>query len=262
MATRPRAAARAAAASQARPGLPLSRFLPSVRSLAAGTAIVLAAAAAYAAALTTPLFAVRMIDVRGGTPRLQDEVRHALTPLLGRSLVRVDGGRLAARTAAIPDLLALRYDRAFPHTLRVTVKAERSVLLLRQGKDSWLVSSRARVMRRIFHPERSSLPRVWLPKTVVIRPGEILAAADGGLAAPAVSPLVPVHFPVHLRVVHATEAELTLVALSGFELRLGDVGDLRLKLAVARRIVRLLGDATTYAGYLDVSVPQRPVYGR
>ena len=44
------------------------------------------------------------------------------------------------------------------------------------------------------------------------------------------------------------------------EVRLGDNGDLRLKLAVARRILLVLGNATT-ATYVDVSVPERPVVG-
>ena len=46
---------------------------------------------------------------------------------------------------------------------------------------------------------------------------------------------------------------------SGFELRLGDAGDVRLKLAIARRIFRIAGIGPTSVGYLDVSVPERPV---
>ena len=53
--------------------------------------------------------------------------------------------------------------------------------------------------------------------------------------------------------------ELTLVLGGGLELRLGDTGDLRLKLAIARRILRATVAATAAAGYLDVSVPERPV---
>ena len=44
----------------------------------------------------------------------------------------------------------------------------------------------------------------------------------------------------------------------GLELRLGDGGDLRLKLAIARRILRRTGAASAGGGYLDVSVPERP----
>ena len=52
--------------------------------------------------------------------------------------------------------------------------------------------------------------------------------------------------------------ELTVVLGSGFQVRLGDVGDLRLKLAIARRILVQTGAAAA-AGYLDASVPERPV---
>ena len=48
---------------------------------------------------------------------------------------------------------------------------------------------------------------------------------------------------------------------AGLEMRLGDAGDLRLKLAVARRILHADGAAGTAHGYLDVSVPERPVLG-
>jgi hypothetical protein len=41
--------------------------------------------------------------------------------------------------------------------------------------------------------------------------------------------------------------------------RLGDATDLRLKLAIARRILRQTGAATAGDGYVDVSVPERPV---
>ena len=53
--------------------------------------------------------------------------------------------------------------------------------------------------------------------------------------------------------------ELTLVLGGGLELRLGDGGDLRLKLAIARRILRRTGPRVPAGGYLDVSVPERPV---
>ena len=59
----------------------------------------------------------------------------------------------------------------------------------------------------------------------------------------------------------AKDAELTLVLGSGLELRLGDAGDLRLKLAIARRILRSQGAAARRDGYIDVSVPERPVVG-
>jgi cell division protein FtsQ len=260
VAARRRATARAAVLPARRGAPSLTRFVPSARSVAAGVAIFAAAAGAYAGARETSVFAVRTLDVRGGSPRVQAQVRAALRPELGRSLVRVDGDELERRLAAVPDVLAMRYDRAFPNTLRVVVTPERPVLLLRRHKSAWVVSARGRVLRRIDRPRLSSLPRVWVPGAAKVEVGKRLAPGDGGLAAVALAPLAGGRFPGGVHMVRAGPKELTLVLWSGVEVRLGGVGDLRLKYTIARHILRALGDAAA-GQYVDVSVPERPVVG-
>ena len=58
----------------------------------------------------------------------------------------------------------------------------------------------------------------------------------------------------------AADHELTFLLASGLEVRLGDLTAIRLKLAVASRILPRLLAQGVYA-YLDVSVPTRPVAG-
>jgi cell division protein FtsQ len=236
------------------------KLLPSGRSLLVGIAIAFAAAAAYTGARETSVFAVQSVRVVGGTPRIHRELQHALAPELGRSLLEVHAGSVAALAVRIPDVVSVAVDRSFPHTLVVRVSSERPDLVLHQGKTAWLVSTRARVLRRLPRPGLSSLPRTWVPKDTHVAAGLTLPAEDGGLAASSVAPLVRERLPVDVRVVRASTSELTLVTSRHFEIRLGDVGDLRLKLAVARRILQLVGSAANANGYLDVSVPQRPVY--
>jgi hypothetical protein len=77
-------------------------------------------------------------------------------------------------------------------------------------------------------------------------------------AAVALAPLRGAPLPTGVRTVRAGK-ELTLTLASGLEVRLGDTTDMRLKLAIARRILRQTGAATVGGGYLDVSVPERPV---
>ena len=62
-----------------------------------------------------------------------------------------------------------------------------------------------------------------------------------------------------VRSVRVSDAELTLVLCTGLEIRLGDPGDLRLKLTIARRVLAASHADARTAGYLDVSVPERPV---
>jgi cell division protein FtsQ len=238
----------------------LTRYLPSRKPLLVVLGFAALAAGAYAAALETSMFAVRTLDVVGGSPRVQEELRTALAPELGRSLLRVDSAEIARRVAPLADVIDVTYDRRFPHTLHVRVQAERPVLLLRRGKtDTWLVSARGRVMRQLRTAKLSSLPRVWVPTSTGVTVGETLAPKNGGLAAAALAPLAPGTFPTPVRFVREAGADLTLVLSSGLEVRLGGLGDLRLKLAIAHRILRVVKADSASTGYIDVSVPERPV---
>jgi hypothetical protein len=140
----------------------------------------------------------------------------------------------------------------------VVVTQERPVLLLRRGRDAWIVSARGRVLRTVTRPRLSSLPRTWVPRSTRVDVGATLPAAAGGLAAAALAPLAGARFPGGVHVVRTRPGDLTLVLRTGVEIRLGDPGDLRLKYAIARRILTTLDSAATPT-YLDVSVPERPV---
>src|SRR5215207_1679503 len=122
------------------------RVVPSGPSLAVGFALLALGVASYGVARGTPLFAIREIDVVGAPPTVRLRVRAALEPLEGASLVGLRAEQLDRRIASLPDVVGVTHDRAFPHTLRVFVRAERPLLVLRRGNESWLVSARARVV--------------------------------------------------------------------------------------------------------------------
>ncbi|MBV8079850.1 MAG: FtsQ-type POTRA domain-containing protein [Actinobacteria bacterium] len=259
MAARKRATSRTAVLA-ARPGAPaLRRFAPSPRSLLVGFALLALGIGSYAVARETSVFAVRRLVVVGGTPQAQAEVRAALAGELGRSLLAVTGDDVDRRVAASPDVVSVKFDRSFPHTLRVVVHAERAVLLLRRGNDGFVVSARGRVLAQVKNVSLSSLPRTWVPATTQIAIGDLLPPLAGGRAAAALAALRP-PLAGRVRFAKVGEHELTFVLRQGLELRLGDIQDLRLKLAIARRILALLGPTAT-RGYVDVSVPERPVAG-
>jgi hypothetical protein len=130
---------------------------------------------------------------------------------------------------------------------------------LRRGAHSWLLSARGRVLQELKRGARPGLPRIWAgSKTAPPVVGAVLEDAGAGRAARALAPLASVHFPARVASVVSGEDKLTLVLRSGVELRLGDPGDLRLKLAVARRVLPQLGSPGSGA-YVDVSVPERAV---
>jgi cell division septal protein FtsQ len=150
----------------------------------------------------------------------------------------------------------MRYDRAFPHTLRITVVAERPVAVLHRGREAWLVSARGRVITHLRRGAEAGLPRVWVPTTAPVSVGAILPPAHGLVAAAALA--LAARLPARVETASFVHGELTFHLRSGLELRLGQPTDLRLKLAIARRALVVAPVGTTY---LDVSLPQRPVAG-
>jgi cell division protein FtsQ len=233
------------------------RFVPSGTSLLVSFALFALAVASYAVARESPLFAIRQIEVTGAPPAVRLRVRDALAPLEGRSLVGFRNADLDRRIATLPDVVGATYDRAFPHTLRVFVRPETALLVLRRGDDSWLVSTRARVLLPLPKGARAGLPRVWVTRDTDVAVGDTLAD-PGTQRAVRVLAAAARELPAVVRAVRVEARETTLILRSGLELRIGREHDVRLKLAVAARILPQLGADSTY---LDVAVPDRPVAG-
>lgn len=237
----------------------LVRLLPSGRSLLVGFAIVLGAVGLYALARMTPMFALQRVEVEGASPAVAARVRAALEPLDGTSLLALNGGDVQRRLAALTLVASANYDRDFPHTLRVVVRPEHPVALVRHGADAWVVAASGRVIAAVEPQAVRGLPRVWVTSDAV-RVGDALTDRFGQRAIRALALAQRARLEDRVRTVRAADHELTFLLSSGLELRLGDLRAVRLKLAVAAHV---LPDLLTQGGYayLDVSVPERPVAG-
>jgi cell division protein FtsQ len=232
----------------------LRRFAPSGRSLAAGLVLLAGATLAYGLARSTSAFAVTEVRVDGAPAEVAAEVRAALDHVHAESLLSLRLPSLEARVERLPWVASAAVDRAFPHTLAVTVVPEQPAAVLRQGAASWLVAASGRVLEPLERRERPALPRLWLGRGVALEVGRTVEGIPLQ-AVRAVAPLVEAPLPSRVASVRASRDELTLVLRSGFEIRLGDGTQRALKLEIARRILPSL-PAT---GYLDVSVPKFPV---
>jgi cell division septal protein FtsQ len=244
----------------------------SVRGLAvpwrSAAAIALAVAALlallYLAARETPVFAVRAIEVTGGSEAVREAVRAAAQPIEGQSLAALDGGALVQELEALPSVRSVGYDRAFPSTLRIFVRPERPLAIVRVGRDRWIVSERGRVIGPAPAELPGTLPRFRLREHPDARPGSFLTdsvarALLGGLA------VVPPRFPARIATVRLERGALTMslrTAWGAPELRLGEPIDAEVKLAVAALVLRSLSaEERVSAAYVDVSVPERTVVG-
>jgi cell division protein FtsQ len=202
------------------------------------------------------LFAVRSIDVQGASPGVERQVRRALASRSGESLFKLDVESARVDVAALSTVAAVSFDRDYPHTLAVTVVQERPVAVVRQGAGAFTVSDRGRVIARVERRSKPDLARIWAPRDAHLAPGAFVGG-DLRTAVGAVAPLAGIRFPARVTSVR-TAGGLVLRLRSGLELRLGDGTDVDLKLAVAGRVLPLL---PVGSGYLDVSVPDRPVAG-
>jgi cell division protein FtsQ len=236
--------------------LALGPLVPSGRSLLLAFAVLGGVLLALVLARETPLFGVRTIEVTGASGPVERQVRRALDGRLGESLFGLDLDAAQIDVGSLPRVAGVTFDRAYPHTLRVTIVPERPVAIVRQGADGFLVSDRGRVMARVDRTAQPDLARIWVARDVRLDAG---AFVDGDLetAVGAVAPLAGIDFPSRVVSVATTDG-LTLRLRSGLELRLGDARNVDLKLAVAGRVLHLL---PVGSAYLDVSVPDRPVAG-
>jgi len=243
--------------------LPTARSLaPSLGALVAAVALAAAGAGAYVVARSTPLFALREVDVRGASPAIAREVRHALAPVVGRSLVGLDGRDVLARVRALPRVRSAGYDRAFPHTLVVRVRVENPTAVIRSGRRSWLVSDRGRVLAAIGRTSAAGLPRVWVPAAKRLTVGGRVRAAVALRSIHAAAVARREGFRPHVSAVRYVGGELTFSLAGRRELRLGDAASLPLKLAIAGRILASLAPvARGGPTYLDVSFPRKSVAG-
>jgi cell division septal protein FtsQ len=245
------------------PAVDLARLLPSGRSLLIGFVLLAGGILSYVVARQTSAFALRTVEVRGAPPSIERQVRTALGPLHGQNLLALDAQEIEERLAELPAVGAASYDRAFPHTLRIWVSPERPVAVLRSGAGAWLLSAHAKVLRRLGRP-LPNLPRVWVGPGTKPRVGFV--PGDTGLtrAAQLVAKASRAEPGLAKRIatVRLDDGRLTFVLRSGTELRLGSAAHLQLKLAVAARLLRVLPQhERERIGYIDLSVPTRPVAG-
>jgi cell division protein FtsQ len=207
------------------------------------------------------MFAVQRVEVQGAPPTVARQVRGALEQFSGTNLLALDGAAVVRTLEDLPTVVSVRYDRDFPHTLRVRVVAESPVAVVRRGIGAWLVSARGRVIGTVPRSRYRSLPRIWLPAASEIGIGSFLAG-EAGASARALRAFVATRFAHRVLWARVAGGQLTLGLRSGLELRFGAPIALGLKIAVVRTILPTLAEPSAGGPtYLDVSVAERPVAG-
>jgi cell division protein FtsQ len=254
-------ARRAALALARTPSARTALGLPRTRIGATAPALVCAAGLLYLGARESSVFALQKVEVDGATPAVAKQIRTALAPLRGESLVALDSGDVEATLRALPWVASVHVDRAFPHRLVVTVEPERPVAIYRDGGDAWLVARSGKVIAAVRPDELPRLARLRIELATAPAVGRTIAGGDAATALRLVSGF-PRRFPGRILYARIDETGATLVMTAGPELRLGDTTELAAKFAAARAIFASLSDTElASADYVDVSLPERVVVG-
>lgn len=210
------------------------------------------------------VFSASRVVVDGGSAGVDAQVQALVAAdVAGKSLLQVDASSLAARLEAMPVVRSARVDRAFPHTVAVTVVMERPVAFVRAGKTGYVISSDGRVLRATATAPKH-LARLVLPAGPPMTPGHTIASAPMQ-AALTVLTTAPRSFPRDIaRIKGVTSGPGGVAAMFGHHLRLvlGDTTHLQLKLRVAALVLSKMGDSIRRSvAYVDVSSPARPTIG-
>jgi cell division protein FtsQ len=218
----------------------------------------------YLAARETPVFAVRHIEVTGGSAPVRRAVENAARSVEGTSLVGLDGHALVEELEALPAVGSVEYDRDFPDTLRIFVRPEVPLAVVRFGESRWVVSERGRILRGYVADPMERYPRFRLPERPNVVPGSFVTDSSAKLILGALA-VVPRRFPARIEQVRLADGRLTMelrAPWGALELRLGEPVDLQVKLAVAALLIRSFSaDYRSQVAYLDVTVPERSVAG-
>ena len=210
------------------------------------------------------VFSASRVVVAGGSGGLDAQVRALVAAdVAGKSLLQVDASSLAARLEAIPAVRAARVDRAFPHTVAVTIVMERPTAVVRAGKAGYVISSDGRVLETVTKAPKL-LPRVVLPAGPPLQPGHTIDTAPMR-AALTVLMAARQTFPrdiARIKGVASGPGGVVATFGHGLHVRLGDTTRLPLKLRVAALVLSKMGDSTRRSvAYVDVSSPARPTIG-
>lgn len=235
------------------------------RRAAFGAAVAMAVLALlYLGARETSVFAVRTIEVTGGSQAVRSAAVQAAQDAKGTSLVALDGSALIDELEALPTVRSASYDRAFPSTLRIFVRPEVPLAVARLGPDRWLVSERGRVIRRYGQEAHRDYPAFELPARPNVVAGSFITDVAAGAVLSALVD-VPDRFPARITEVLLQDGALTMKLHAPWgdpELRLGEDVDVRAKLAAAALVIHSLdADYRSSVAYVDVSVPERTVVG-
>ncbi|MET1065580.1 MAG: FtsQ-type POTRA domain-containing protein [Arthrobacter sp.] len=215
-------------------------------------ALAVLVAAILAAAVYTPVLALRTVTVEGTKLLTADQVQAALAPLQGKPLPQISDGDVEALLQPLVQVKDISTQAHPPSTLHVKVTERVPVALVKQGDAHQLVDADGVTLSEAADPAAIPLPVIdggagTLPK-------DLFHAITGVLGA------LPADVLARLSNAAAKSVDaVELKLVDGQTIVWGNAGEKELKARVLEALLKAPADPKNPVRIYDVSVPRHPV---
>jgi cell division protein FtsQ len=219
-----------------------------------GTIGIIAAlvAAMIAAAIYTPVLALRTVTVEGTKLLSVEQVQAALAPLQGKPLPQISDEDVSALLQPLVQVKHVTAEARPPATLAVRITERVAVAKLKQGEGYQLVDAEGIPLRATTEDASVALP--------VINAGKGVLAPELFHAVTAVLGALPPDVLAKLSDASAKSADaVELKLVDGQTIVWGNAGEKELKARVLAALLKVPVDPLNPVRIYDVSVPRHPV---
>jgi len=219
--------------------------------LAVGTVIVLVAAL-LAAAIYSPVLALKTVSVSGTRLVTPEQVQAALEPLRGKPLPQISDDDVRGLLGSLIQVKSVSVEARPPSTLAVAVHERVPVALVKQGEQYQLVDVDGVRLGTTDDPVSASLP--------VIDGGAGAIGQDLFRATAAVLGALPADVLAKLSNASAQSVDaVELKLVDGQTIVWGNASEKELKAKVLAALLKAPADPKNPVKVYDVSVPRHPV---
>jgi cell division protein FtsQ len=205
-----------------------------------------------AAAVYSPVFAVRTVTVEGTRMLTPEQVQAALKPLQGKPLPQVSDEDVSNLLRPLVQIKSVTSQARLPSGLLVQIRERVPVALVKQGEVFQLVDSEGVQLSTTTDPSTVPLPLIDGGPGVLGK--DLFQAITGVLGALPADVLAKLS-DASAKSVDAVELKL----VDGQTIVWGNAGERELKAKVLEALLKVPADPKNPVRVYDVSVPRQPV---
>lgn len=205
-----------------------------------------------AAAIYSPIFAVRTVTVEGTKMLTPEQVQAALKPLQGKPLPQVSDQDVSNLLRPLVQIKSVTSQARLPSGLLVQIRERVPVALVKQGEVFQLVDSEGVQLSTTTDPSTVPLPLIDGGPGVLGK--DLFQAITGVLGALPADVLAKLS-DASAKSVDAVELKL----VDGQTIVWGNAGERELKAKVLEALLKVPADPKNPVRVYDVSVPRQPV---